>query len=633
MKKLLLLITVYCLSIKVFPQNYSASTISDSIKLNADAVKRFEEIKITIKNIGKAIINHKYVYTVLNESGDRFAFYSEYYNKFRTITDISGNLYDALGIKIKSIKKKDIADASLSDGFSLISDTRTKYFSFHNKSYPYTIEFEDEIELNGILNLPTWLPINTEGMSVVQSKFIVETPIDYQLRYKEINYNGKPIIQIDNNKIVYSWETNNLEAIESELFQPEWRNITTSVIIAPTNFEYGGFTGSMANWKDYGKFQIALNNNRDILPENIKKEIHQITDNLISWKEKVIALYEYLQKNTRYISVQLGIGGLQPFEAKYVAEKKYGDCKALSNYMVSILKEVGIKSYFTLIAGGEDERKSVISDFTRDYFNHVITCVPNGNDTIWLECTSQTKSAGYMGKFTGGRAALLIGDDGGYLVNTPNYWAIQNTQYRTIEANIQDDGTLVAEVKTIFSGIQQELQHNLIHDFTAEARKKYLNNYIKLPTYNIDKSEYKEIKSAIPTVIENLKITSPNYANVTGKRLFIIPNLINKGEKLPNIKPRKFDIEYDYAFTDVDSILIKIPKGFSLESAPKNLKISNVFGEYSMEFKIENEIIQVVRKYIRNQGKYPASAYESLVKFYDEIYKADKSKIVLIKNE
>src|SRR5207244_663743 len=103
------------------------------------------------------------------------------------------------------------------------------------------------------------------------------------------------------------------------------------------------------SWQELGKFQVQLNSGRDKLPDAVKQTVHQLTDQISDPKEKVRILYEYLQRNTRYISIQLGIGGFQPFDASFVASKSYGDCKALSNYMYSLLKEANIKSCYTQI--------------------------------------------------------------------------------------------------------------------------------------------------------------------------------------------------------------------------------------------------------------------------------------------
>ncbi len=633
MLKQIVCVLFFAIFLKANAQNYKASLIPDSLKEDANAVKRIEEIKIIIKGTHKAIIKHKYAYTILNESGDRLAYYSGYYDKFRSISDISGILFDADGNKIKSIKKRDIMDVSISDGFSIATDARAKQFSFLYKTYPYTVEYEDEVELDGTYQFPKWMPVQYSKMGVEYSSLQIEAPADYELRYKQLNYSAKHVVVNKKDVVTYFWEIKNLKAIESEVWQPEWREVTPNVLIAPTVFEYAGYKGSMATWKELGLFQKALNVGKDELPNNIKQSVHELTDRLNTTQEKVNALYEFVQKNTRYISIQLGIGGLMPFEAKFVAEKKYGDCKALSNYMVSLLKEAGIKGYYTWVAAGEDEAKNVVEDFPGDYFNHIITCVPNGKDTIWLECTSQTKSPGYMGSFTGNRKALMIGDDGGYLINTPVYSPKDNAQNRRVDAYIDKEGTLIANVKTIFSGIQQELQHDLIYTYNDDQRKKYLNNYISLPTYVVEKNDYKEVKGAVPVIEENLKIVSANYANITAKRLFVTPNLFNRGSKLPNIKPRKFDIEYDFSFIDVDTINIRIPDGYEPEAIPKNVDINNKFGSYSIHFLVTGTSIEMIRRYTRNEAKYPASDYTDLVKFYDEMFKADRSRIVMLKKE
>ncbi len=199
---------------------------------------------------------------------------------------------------------------------------------------------------------------------------------------------------------------------------------------------------------------------RNILPDEIKKKVHDLTDNLKDDKEKVFGLYDFLQQNTRYVSIQLGIGGWQPFEASYVAEKKYGDCKALSNYMIALLKEAGITGKYIEIFAGESP-PPFIEDFPFSQFNHVISCVPLKKDTIWLECTSQTKSAGYMGSFPGDRNAILIDETGGHLVHTPVYKVADNLQLRKVKAIADKEGNLNAEIMSTYSGLQQDFLHLL----------------------------------------------------------------------------------------------------------------------------------------------------------------------------
>ncbi|MBN8838406.1 MAG: DUF3857 domain-containing transglutaminase family protein [Sphingobacteriia bacterium] len=629
MKKFL--VSFICFPFVSVAQNYAVSLIPDSLKENANAVKRFEETYITIKSIGKAIVKHTVAYTVLNESGDNVVRYENYYDKFHTITDISGKLFDANGKLLKSIKKKEVSDLAMKDDESLISDARLKRFSFFNRSYPYTVEFEEEELLDGLAFLPRWAPVDDENISVQQSRLVVETPLEYKFRYKQFNYDKEPKIN-SNKTIVYTWEISNKKAFAFEPFQPPLHEITPFVYLAPNEFEFGGYKGSMETWLDLGKYMNQLKANRDELPINVKQDIHKLVDHVPAIEDKVTLLYQYLQKNSRYISIQLGIGGWQPFEAKYVAEKKYGDCKALSNYMVSLLKEINIPAYYVLIMSGAGY-KGLEEDFPSNYFNHVIACVPNNKDTIWLECTSQTASPGYLGSFTSNRKALLIAEDGGHVVTTPNYKVNDNLLIRHIDAQINTEGDIDMEVKTLFTGEQQELQHGLMHGATKEEKEKYLNTKLSLPTYKVSAIEYRETKGRIPAIDEYLKINASNYASVTGKRFFVAPNIFEIAGKKANDKPRKFGFRIRYAYRDIDSISIKIPGGYIVEAMPKDVEAATKFGKYQINFSVKDDVIKVYRMHEAYQGEFPSSEYESFARFYDTMHKADKSKIVFVKQE
>jgi hypothetical protein len=257
-----------------------------------------------------------------------------------------------------------------------------------------------------------------------------------------------------------------------------------------------------------------------------------------------------------------------------------------------------------------------------------------GKDTIWLECTSQTKSPGYMGSFTGDRKAVLIDESGAHIVRTPSYSAEDNLESRVIDASIDGEGNLDANSSTYYSCVAQEVPHLLMREASAEQREKYLNKLFSLPTYKVDKSNYEEVTGAKPVIKEYLHVTSPNYAGVSGKRMFILPNLFNKsGSRFSADSARKYGLVYHHAFRDVDSISLKIPAGYTPESVPQDVKIDCKFGKYSASVKVLDNKIVYYRVMEPSPYKYPASDYPEFVKYYEQLYKADHARVVLVKKE
>jgi Domain of Unknown Function with PDB structure (DUF3857)/Transglutaminase-like superfamily len=613
---------------------YAVSRIPAALMKKANAIKRIEQIRFEIKSPGEAVLIKKYAITVLNENGDEHAAFSEYYDKLHEIRNVEGSLYDAAGKELKRLKNKQIMDLSGSeDGSSLIDDNRWKLHRFYHKVYPYTVEYEVEIKYNGTLFFPLWLPREDESYSVEQSSITIAYSPSYKIRYRAFNYTSQPVATAEKNVNTLTWEVRELPAIESEYAMPGWFDLNTAVLFGPSDFEIEKYTGNMSDWKEFGKFVQALKQGRDVLPDNIKQTVHQLTDKLTDPKEKIEKLYAYMQKNTRYISIQLGIGGWQPFDAKYVATKSYGDCKALTNYMYSILKEAGIKSDYTLVKAGRRASK-VIADFPSQQFNHVILSVPLAKDTVWLECTSQTMPAGYLGDFTCDRYALVINENGGTLVRTPKYGLKENTQLRNIKATLTGEATLEINAETAYGGLQQDRYHGLINNLSKDKVKEALQEELDFATYDIRNFDYKETKQSLPVIIESLDISVSNYATITGKRLFIMPNVMTRHHrKLSVDSTRKYDLELGFEYRDTDTVQISLPEGYSAESLPKDAAIESKFGKYNAAVKLEGNKLLYYRNIEHKGGRFPATDYPELVKFYETIYKADRSKVVLVKKE
>ncbi|RYZ50894.1 MAG: DUF3857 domain-containing protein [Sphingobacteriales bacterium] len=610
---------------------YAVSGISPVLRMNANAVVRLEELKFEIKSTREAVQTNHYVITVFNENGDRWAELSEYYDNLRSINTVEGLLYDAYGLLVKKVKKKDMQDLSGASQGTFVDDSRVKFHSFYQRVYPYTVEYTVEIVHKSTLFFPMWAPRAGSGISVEKSSLAVVSPAGYEFRYKAFLYNGEPVVSTEKNARTTTWSVTNQPAIIREPFSPLWHEIATVVILGPTDFQVDSYKGNMTSWKDFGKFVYSLKAGRDQLPDNIKQTVHQLTDGLSDPKQKISSLYEYMQKHTRYIGVQLGIGGWQPFDAKYVASNGYGDCKALVNYMYSLLKEAGIVSYYTLVRAGKSSAY-ITSEFPSQQFNHVILCVPLQKDTVWLECTSQTLPAGYLGDFTAGRSALLVDEAGGQLIRTPSYGIRDNLQQRRIKATLEENGTLLVKANTNYGGLQQDNIHDLINNLSRDKVKEYLHQELDFATYDVLQFDYKEKKTATPVIDESLEISVSNYATITGKRVFIIPNVMTRSyQKLIADSTRRYDIQLGMEYTDIDTVEIQIPAGYETEALPADVLLNTAFGNYQSSARIKEGKIYYYRRMEQAGGRFPAADYPQLVKFYETIYKADRARIVLIR--
>lgn len=177
----------------------------------------------------------------------------------------------------------------------------------------------------------------------------------------------------------------------------------------------------------YGEWQYKLLDGRDELTEPFRNKLHGLTAHCSTDREKVKAIYDYLAKTTRYVSIQLGIGGLQPIAASDVCRTGFGDCKGLSNYTRAMLKEIGIPSTYTVISTTNER---LLPDFSSaNQMNHVILQVPLPKDTLWLECTDPSLPFGYIHQGIAGHDALLIEPAGGSIHRLPTYPDSLNTQH------------------------------------------------------------------------------------------------------------------------------------------------------------------------------------------------------------
>ncbi len=615
---------------KIPKDKFLASTLPVELIKEADAVVRYEKITFSSKNIQYSKLNIHQVVTILHANGRSLGELVLVYDKYIKIEELDGQIYDGEGNELRSLSKNDVKDYPATADISLYDDNRVKVAALYNDIYPYTIEFEYELTYRGSINWPSWYP-EKERAAVEYSQFEVRLPKETQLRYWK-NISNEPTIVTENNSSVYRWELSSLLPFEAEPVGPDVVDQLRCVKLAPEQFELEGYAGNFDTWKSFGTWYFTLQKNRQTLPAIVLQEVQNLTAGISNPKEKLQVLYEYFQSKTRYVSVQLGIGGWQPFDAKYVCERGYGDCKALTNYMMSLLNAVNIPSYPTLIHSSPLPR-NFLSDFPSNQFNHVILFVPIGNDTVWLECTDQSIPFGHLGSNCENRYALVISSEGGTLIHTPSSLSANNSQARKAMVTIEGTGNATASIQEIFTGIQQDYVRSNLKDASPRDRENWLKEKISIPAFNLQSSNVSEMEKGEKDISIGMQLNMPRFASVAGSRFLFQPNLLERRTYVPRaLEIRNHPVQHSYPYLNVDTIIYNIPKNCSVEAITKPVVIQTSFGMYySAVTAIDTSTLVYIRHLELTATELPSEEYDNYRIFFQEVANADKTYISLVR--
>lgn len=341
-------------------------------------------------------------------------------------------------------------------------------------------------------------------------------------------------------------------------------------------------------------------------------------------------MYKYLQQNHRYISVQVGIGGIQPISAADVYANGYGDCKGLSNLMKAMLASAGIPSKYALIEGGDDP-EWVDESFVYDPFNHAVLCIPGDQDTTWLECTSRFNPPGYQGSFTGNRKALLIDHGASQLVSTNKYDEKTNVSSSKIQASISSGTDLNLLVHLMLQNQAQDELRYWYHEADHAVLEKYWQQAFSLPSYIVNNFKVIEDQNE-PVMDVDLNITLGKAISTSGNRMFVMSAFVNAiDKKLQRDTARVNSIYLREGFTEMDTFEMMVPQGYRLESGPRSILLENTFGSYQLEMVQTSDKLKLIRKRIQKAGNYDKSLYDLFVKFHNDMYQSDRTKLVWVK--
>lgn len=610
-------------------QGYSALTIPENLKKDAYVVIRDNVENYTIKSVDDIEIKKQRIWTILGKEGEDYGRIFIPYDKSSKVSDIKVTVYNALGKETKTYSKKDFSDYSNTPSYGLYVDNRILVLSINSTAFPFTIKLTYTENTSNSVFIEDFTGFGNFNISVEKATRTFNNLSGIPLRSKITNTDfGK--VQSNESGNISTYTYSNIPAIREEDYSPSVAYLSPNVQFSLESFNLEGKKGDIKDWNTFGKwyYQNLLSPASAITPE-LKNEVDALQLSG-STEEKVKKLYQYMQGKTRYVFVAMGIGGWQPMTADEVRKKGYGDCKALTNYMRSMLDAAGIPSYYAVITS-DTSPVNFDKNFPKMGGNHVILMVPDKDKKLWLENTSQTIAFNHLSYNTTNRNVLAVSENGAEIINTPIYSAEQSEEKLSAKVKLKEDNSVEGDALVKYTGGQYDFNMRLLALNQEERKELMRNQYWSLKFSEIEVNDLKNDKDKAE-ISYDLKFQAADYSKKLGNDIFFRVMPFTEFNLNTTDKDRKLPFEMAFAFQDDYTVEYEAPAGYHFSEIPKGNSLESEFGTYTIDFKEDNGKLLVHRVLRINKGIYPKEKYVAYLDFRKKTIGYDNIKILVSHN-
>ncbi len=354
------------------------------------------------------------------------------------------------------------------------------------------------------------------------------------------------------------------------------------------------------NWEDVGAWYAFLERERRQPDDAVKAKAAELVRGKTNDMEKVKALYDYVSRNVRYVSLSFGLGRIQPHAAGEVLANGYGDCKDKNTLLAALLQAQGIESSSVLI-GVEHKLDPDVPSPAQ--FDHVITRVPVGGQEIWLDSTSGVMPFRMLMQPTRDKLALLIPPAGkASLVRTPADLPFQAFDQTHVNASLNETGKLTMQISAAMRGDREVGFRFALRQIPATHWKDLFSTMLQ--RVGMKGAEISNLQVSDPSDADNpLRISfdaaSGNFFDWSAreskiKMPFMQMSLggepgFDEDEKTPE-KVIKLGAPSD---TQVE-VRLKVPDKFTVHQ-PIGVDVRRDYAEYHSSYKLEGEQLTCLR--------------------------------------
>lgn len=610
------------------------------------AVLLYREENLTVLSADKFRTTVREAYKILRPEGREYGTVIVPFDALNTkVTSLRAWCIPADG-KDYEVTDKEAAEISPLKGETdtLISDARAKLVRIPASDpgnivgYEYTLE-EHPLYMQEVWELQGTIPVR-------ESHYSLMLPPGWEFNHAWLNY---PEVKAhDAGNGLWQWTVADVKEIRAERDMPPWQGIAGQMIL--TLFPPGGAKRGNPDWDDLGQWFLHLTSDRTEASPEIKQEVSTLTASASTPLARMRALAQFVQQNIRYVAIALGIGGVQPHPAAQVFAHRYGDCKDKATLMQSMLKEIGVESYYVVI---NSERGAVTGE-TPAYvgaFDHVIVAIklteglndssliakvrhPKWGTLLFFDPTNEKIPFGQIGGYLQANYGLLVSPSGGELVQLPQQPSVMNGIRRMGKLTLSASGDLQGDVEELRVG-----------DRAAGGREAFIaapkaSDQIKpveglladsLSAFHLTKASVGNVQLTDTPFVWDYSFQAENYAKPAGNLLLVRPRVL--GSKASGIletpEPRRYPVEFDGPVQDTDNFEITLPPGYVVDDLPIAVDADFPFASYHAKSEVVGNILRYHRTFEVKELSVPASEAPQLRKFFRIIATDERNNAVL----
>jgi Domain of Unknown Function with PDB structure (DUF3857)/Transglutaminase-like superfamily len=609
-----------------------------------DAVKLYAERTVMVQSLDKIKTQVRVAYKILRPGGRELGTVQIPFTAHTKINSIRAWCIPAQG-KDYEVRDKDAADVAMPaiSGSELVSDVRVKVLHIPASDPGNIIGYEYEQENHPFVLQDIWY---FQGSNPAREQhYSLQLPAGWEYKSSWLNH---PEVAPAGSGNQWQWIVNSVPGIRDENDMPPWPGIEGQMIVSFV--PPGGAGKFFADWRDMGMwYNDLVRGRRDPSPE-IAQKTTVLTASLATTLAKMQAIARFLQRDIRYVAIELGIGGYQPHPAADVFAHRYGDCKDKATLMSSMLKGIGIDSYYVVI---NTERGAITPEMPAHMggFNHVVLAIklpgsvtdrslvavvehPKLGRLLFFDPTDQLTPFGSLRGELQANYALLVMPDGGELTALPMLAPTTAGVRRVAKLTLAPTGTLTGDVKEIRYGDQALRQRYALRSASKEADKiKPIETLLarSLPTYRLTDASVSNLEETELPFVFNYSLVAPNYAKNAGGLLLVRPRVIGvqSSDLLETKEPRQYPVVFDGPWQDTDLFEITMPDGYEVDDLPAPVNAEYGFASYHSKAEVNGRVIRYARTFEVKDPSVPLNKVNDLKVLYRIIASDERNTAVL----